>query len=95
MNKEEIFKVFKELVVKSHLNDNPSLSNEALKEIAVDIDERVKIDTPLSEVGLDSMKMTWIVVQFENRLDVDASAISFFELFNVEDLANEILGLVE
>jgi acyl carrier protein len=94
MKKEEILEVFKSLVVKSHLNDNPSLTSDQLKDIEKEVNERVFIDTPLSGVGLDSMKMTWIIVKFEERLDIDASGISFFELYDVNDLADEILKLV-
>jgi acyl carrier protein len=95
MNSEKILETFKSLVVKSHLNDDPTLSEDRLAEISKEVDERVKIDTPLSAVGLDSMKMTWIIVRFEEELDIDASGVSFFELYDVNDLATEILELVK
>ncbi len=95
MKNAEILDIFRSLVVKSYLNDDPSLSKDRLKEIEIEINDRVKLDTPLSEVGLDSMKMTWIIVKFEEILDIDASGVSFFELFDVNDLANEIIEIVK
>ena len=94
MNQDEILKIFKSLVVKSYLNDDRTLSEERLKEITSEVAARVAIDTPLSAVGLDSMKMTWIIVRFEELLDIDASGVSFFELYDVKDLAKEIIELV-
>jgi acyl carrier protein len=94
MTNESVLETFKALIVKSHLNDDRTLSEQRLAEIAKEVDERVQLDTPLSNVGLDSMKMTWIIVRFEEELDIDASAVSFFELFDVNDLANEIVSLV-
>ena len=95
MTNELVLATFKSLIVKSYLNDDRTLSEQRLAEIAVEVDGRVKLDTPLSNVGLDSMKMTWIIVRFEEELDIDASAVSFFELYDVNDLANEIVALVK
>lgn len=94
MDTTKVLESFKALIVKSHLNDDRTLSEERLSEISKDIDERVKLDTPLSAVGLDSMKMTWIIVRFEEELEIDASGVSFFELYDVNDLTVEILKLV-
>jgi acyl carrier protein len=95
ISSEKVLEKFKALIVKSHLNDDRSLSEERLSEIAKEVDGRVFIDTPLSAVGLDSMKMTWIIVRFEEELDIDASGVSFFELYDVNDLATEIIQLVK
>jgi acyl carrier protein len=95
MKNEEIFNSFKALLVKSHLNDDPSLTKEQLQEIRKEIDEKIHMDTPLSAVGLDSMKMTWLIVRFEERLNVNASGLSFFELYDVNDLVEELASLIK
>lgn len=91
--KEEVFSTFKSLLVKSYQHDDPSLSQEKLDVIASEVEANTHLTTPLNELGLDSMKMTWIIVSFEEALDIDASGVSFFELFDVNDLLNEIIKL--
>ncbi len=91
MTNDEVFKTFKSLLVKRHLHNDPSLPKERLNEIAKDVESKVQLTTPLNELGLDSMTMTWIVVSFEEALNVDASGVSFFELFDVNDLIKEIM----
>lgn len=95
MTREEVLSVFKSLLVKSHSHNDPSISSERLKEIAIDIDNRIHLTTPLNEVGLDSMTMTWIIVSFEEALNIDASGVSFFELFDVNDLVTAIMKTTE
>lgn len=91
MTKEEVFRTFKSLMVKSHLHDDPTLPTEKLQEIAQDVEARIHLTTPLNELGLDSMTMTWVIVSFEEALDIDASGVSFFELFDVNDLITKIM----
>jgi acyl carrier protein len=93
MNNESVFNAFKTLLVKSHLNDNPALSENTLKEIEQNIESTIRLDTPLSSIGLDSMTMTWIVVKLEEKYNIDASCVSFFELYDVNDLINQIVSL--
>jgi acyl carrier protein len=93
MNKQELFELFKALIVRSHLNDDPTLSKARLEEIGLDVNDRVQLDTPLAAIGLDSMKMIWLTVKFEEALDINASGLSFFEIFDVNDLLEEILKI--
>tara|TARA_B110001454_G_C12723218_1_gene435896 strand:+ start:14073 stop:14360 length:288 start_codon:yes stop_codon:yes gene_type:complete len=95
MTKEQIFDFFKSNVVKSHLNNNPNLSSDELGTIANSVDQRVLIDTPLSAIGLDSITMIWIMVQFDNELKIDTSSISFFEINDVNDLCDKVHGLIQ
>ena len=95
MTKDEVFSTFKSLLVKSNLHDDPSLPAEKLKEIALDVEARIHLTTPLNELGLDSMTMTWIIVSFEQALNTDASGVSFFELFDVNDLVTEIMKTIK
>jgi acyl carrier protein len=95
MTRDEVFGTFKSLLVKSHLHDDPSLPQEKLQEIAKNVEATIHLTTPLNELGLDSMTMTWIIVSFEQVLDVDASGVSFFELFDVNDLVNEIMKTIK
>ncbi len=90
MEREPSFEIFKSLLVRSHLNNDPSLTEEELQKIRKRIDSEISIETPLSELGLDSMTMTWIVVRLEEELDIDASGVSFFEIFNVKDLLEKL-----
>lgn len=91
MTKEEVFSTFKSLLVKCHLHDDPSIPVERLNEISKEVEAKIQLTTPLNELGLDSMTMTWIIVSFEEALNIDASGVSFFELFDVNDLVTEIM----
>jgi acyl carrier protein len=91
---QSVFNVFKSLLAKSHLNDNPALSASALLEIERNIESTIHLDTPLSAIGLDSMTMTWIVVKLEEKYEIDASCVSFFELHDVNDLITQIVTLL-
>jgi len=95
MTKEQIFDFFKSNVVKSHLNTNPNLSADEIGSISASVDQRVFTDTPLSAIGLDSITMIWIMVQFDNELNIDTSSISFFELNDVSDLCDKVQGLCQ
>jgi acyl carrier protein len=95
MTKEQILDLFKSSVVKSHLNNNPSLNSDELTTISKSVDQRIMFDTPLSAVGLDSITMIWIMVQFDNELNIDTSSISFFELNDVNDLCDKVHGLIQ
>ena len=94
MSSQKVFEAFKSFLVKSHLNDNPALPESTLKEIESTIEKTIHLDTPLSSIGLDSMTMTWIVVKMEEQFKIDASSVSFFELYDVKDLVNQICTLL-
>lgn len=95
MDKHTLFESFKQLLVKSHLNDDPSLTEAELTQIKSEIDQKVTLESPISSLWLDSMKMTWLIVRFEDALDVNAAGLSFFELFDVNDLMDELIDLVK
>ena len=94
MTKEKLFEEFKNLLAISHKNDDPTLTEAEIAEIRGEIEQKYNLDSPLSTLGLDSMKMTWLIVRFEEALDIDASGLSFFELFDVNDLIEELSSLI-
>ncbi len=93
MEKQKVFEIFKSALVKSHLNNDPSLTEDQLSQIKEKVESTVTLQSPLSSLNLDSMTMTWIVVRLEEELDVDASGISFFDIYDVDNLINEVLEL--
>ena len=93
MDNQAVLTIFRDLLVKSHKNEDPDIPDSQLEAIKKEINENIHLDSPLSSVGLDSMKMTWIVVNLEEQLDIDASGISFFELYDINDLANQVLEI--
>ncbi len=90
---ETLFETFKNVLALSNKNNDPSISSERIAEIRKELDSRILPETPLAELGLDSMTMTWIIVKLEEELDVDASGISIFEIFDVQGLMDELIQL--
>lgn len=57
-----------------------------------DLDARLSLEAPLTELGWDSVRLTWLLVRVEERFDIDTSGISMYDLFVVEDLIDELLA---
>ncbi len=71
--------------------------NATMEEVAT-LRERVHAhlhaEAPLSQLGWDSVQMTWLLVRIEERYEIDTSGLSLFELFTVGDLLKALEGLV-
>ena len=63
--------------------------------VRADFDARLRLDAPLTELGWDSVRLTWLLVRLEERFDIDTSGISMYDLFVVEDLVRELLERIE
>jgi acyl carrier protein len=94
MTKEQILEELKSLINEGFKNADPSQKAE-IEKIKNAAKEEINLDTPLATIGWDSLQMTWLIVNLENRLKIDASTISMFDLFTVGDLVEEIQLLLE
>ena len=56
------------------------------------LDAELLPDAPLTALGWDSMRMTWLLVRLEEELSVDTSTLSLYELFTVGDLLDQLLA---
>ena len=59
------------------------------------LDPSLTLDSPLAQVGWDSLEMTWVLVRLEERLDIDTSNLSMFNLHTVGDLLRELKQLTD
>ncbi len=66
-----------------------------LAELKKKLDERVNVDSPLGEIGWDSVQMTWVLIRLEERYDIDTSNLSIFDMFTVGDLLRSLIPLIE
>ncbi|MBL7714414.1 MAG: acyl carrier protein [Bdellovibrionales bacterium] len=83
----------KELVVELNAKANPSQAKEFAKLKNI-VDEKVTLDSPLASLGWDSLQMTFLLVALEERLGIDTSTLSMFDLFSVGDFVAELETLV-
>jgi acyl carrier protein len=68
---------------------------EELTALRKQLDERLISEAPLSELGWDSIHMTWLLVRLEEQLDIDTSTLSLYELFTVGDLLEQLQGRID
>lgn len=94
MTQEEILVVLKELVVESIAKANPVHAKELSKLRSI-VDNDVKPDSPLASLGWDSMQMTWLLVAVEEKLKIDTSTLSLFDLYTIGDFLTELQNLVK
>jgi acyl carrier protein len=93
VTQEELFAILKEVVVAAADHGDPAFAQE-LAALRARVDGSLGLDSPLSQFGWDSIQMTWVLVRLEERLDVDTSTLSLFNMFTVGDLVRELLPLV-
>ena len=94
MSQEEILHVLREVVAERIAKASPGDVHELSKFRSI-ADQSVKPESPLSALGWDSLQMTWLLVALEERLDIDTSSISLFDLYSVGDFLSEIQLLTD
>ena len=89
MDKLEVLNGLKEVVIKGIQENTPELATDlnALKE---KIENELKIDSPVYDLGWDSLQMTWLLLNLEKKFDIDLSTLSTFDLFEIGDLVDEV-----
>jgi acyl carrier protein len=86
---EELLELVKDTALKVAEREHPG-DAKSMDALRAQIHERLTLDAPLSELGWDSARMTWLLVRLEERLNIDASDISLYELFTVGDLLERL-----
>lgn len=94
MTPEELLTVLKDVVIAAADNGDPALAKE-LAALRARTGDTLSLDMPLAKFGWDSIQMTWVLVRLEERLGIDTSSLSLFNLFTVGDLVKELLALVD
>ena len=93
MTQIELLALLKELIVETAAKAHPGRKEEFAKMQTL-IESKVTLDAPLATLGWDSLQFTWLLVAVEERLKIDTSTISLFDLFTVEDLLKELQMLI-
>src|SRR4051794_17984165 len=93
MTQADLLAVLKEIVVDSSCKANPERAEE-LATMRAQLDKGLHPDSALTELGWDSLQLTWLLVRLEERFDIDTSTLSMFDLFTVGDLLGELQALI-
>jgi acyl carrier protein len=94
MSQEELLTLLRELVVELSAKANPAHAKELVKLRSI-VDKEVTPSSPLASLGWDSLQMTFLLVAIEERLDIDTSTLSLFDLYSVSDFLAELKLLVD
>lgn len=94
MSQEEILKTLKDLVVELSEKSNPVHGKEISKLRSI-VDAKINPESPLSALGWDSLQMTMLLVAVEERLGIDTSNLSLFDLYTIGDFLSELKLLVD
>lgn len=94
MTKEEIFVVVKSIISESIAKSNPVQYKETSK-LKGFVENNITPESPLSTLGWDSLQMTWLLLEIENKLKIDTSTISLFDLYTIDDFLTELQKLVK
>ena len=89
MTNPELLAILKDVVVQNIRASNPGDAQE-LGKLRNLVDASVTVDSPIASLGWDSLQMTWLLVAIEDRLEIDTSNLSLFELHSIDDLLNEL-----
>ena len=89
MAQPELLAILKDVVVAAAQKSDPG-STEDQAAVRARVEASLTVDAPLAQLGWDSLKMTWVLVRLEERLGIDTSSLSMFDLFTVGDLLREL-----
>ena len=59
------------------------------------MDAKVTPDSPLSALGWDSLQMTMLLLAVEEKLGIDTSNVSLFDLYTIGDFLSELQILMD
>ena len=91
---DELMAVIRDLVIEGAARA-PAAQAVELATIRANLDKGLNRASPLSSLGWDSVRMTWLLVRLEEHFDIDTSTISMFDLFTVGDLLDELRTLID
>ncbi len=94
MNQEEMLSILKEIVVELSEKANPVHGKEISKLRSI-VDAKVTPDSPLSALGWDSLQMTMLLLAVEEKLGIDTSNVSLFDLYTIGDFLSELQILMD
>lgn len=94
MSQDQMLSVLKEIVVEMSEKSNPTHAKEISKLRSI-VDSKITPDSPLSALGWDSLQMTMLLVAVEERLGIDTSNVSLFDLYTIGDFLSELQTLVD
>jgi acyl carrier protein len=84
----------KELILEM-LSDERVITREQLPEARARLDAQLLPETPLAELGWDSMQFPALLVRAEDRWGIDTSEVSVFDVFTVQDLVRALSVRIE
>ena len=94
MTEEELLSILKDVVVAAKDDGNPALAQE-LAALRARVNGTLTVDSSIAQFGWDSIQMTWVLVRLEERLGINTSSLSLFNIFTVGDLLRELKALVD
>ena len=89
VTQEELLAVLKDIIAGADATGNPAIAAE-LAGLRARVSGSFTMESPLAQVGWDSLEMTWVLVRLEERLGIDTSSLSLFSIFTVGDLLREL-----
>lgn len=94
MNSNELLQLVKDVMVEVVAREMRPAPEE-LARLKEEIHQKLTPEAPIAELGWDSVRMTWLLVRLEERLDIDTSNLSLYELFTVGDMLKQIQARVD
>lgn len=94
MTRAELLELIKKAVLQliEHESVGQNVDMQAWRER---LNAELTPEAPLTGLGWDSLRMTWLLVRLEEELSVDTSTLSLYELFTVGDLLDQLLARLE
>jgi acyl carrier protein len=93
MTQDELLSALKEVVVKMMSKANPGQTD--LTPYREKVEATLNQNSLLSSLGWDSLQMTFLLVEIEDRFGIDTSNLSLLDLYTIGDLLAELQTLIE
>jgi acyl carrier protein len=91
---EDLLAILKELAVDIASNVDPAYAKQ-LAALRDRVENLSDIESPLADLGWDSVQMTWLLIRLEERLGIDTSSLSLFDMYTVGDLLRAVQRLID
>ena len=92
MSSPSVFEAMKEMIVA--VTEVPEHGGDRTGSPFFEDPDAIRPETPLSELGLDSLHVTALAVEAEARFGITLSPVLMFEVHTVGDLVDRIEELV-
>jgi acyl carrier protein len=93
MTTARVFDAMKELIVQ--VTEVPERQGDRSGSPFFESPGAIRMETPLAELGLDSLAVTALAVEAESRFGITLSPVLMFEVHTVGDLVSRIESLIE